>query len=254
MTEFDERTGTERENNNRRNFRVAIFGTAREDLTQDEESVYNAGLVAGAAVEQGFSIATGGYNQGVMRSASVTAIKKAEELGIRNPSEIVKAYPLAEELKGEIVSGAEITRSDTLAERLVNLIDKSDAFVVVGGKAGTVLELMSALHSERVQRKMREKGGMARPIIIIDPSMEHTDLLSLLARRDKEFKSDETLNEVYVLSHTEDMPEQIKEMLDLYYKKSQGETISEEARSRLDRLSFNKFLDSQEHFTEGAGI
>jgi predicted Rossmann-fold nucleotide-binding protein len=254
MIESQEKGGVESELKNRREFRVAIFGTGRESSDQDEEAMRNAGLVAGLAVEQGFSIATGGYNQGAMRSASEAAVKKAKELGIEDTGEVVKAYPLAEKLKGETVLDAEIVRSDTLVERLEHLIDESSAFVIVGGKTGTVLELISALHSEHIQKKMREKGAAARPIIIIDPSMEHTDLLSLLAKRDKKFKSDKTLNEVYILSHTADMQGQVKEILDLYYKESRGEKMSEEERLKLDKLSLKNFLDSQEHFAAGAGI
>jgi predicted Rossmann-fold nucleotide-binding protein len=252
--ESQERGGMENERENRRKFRVAIFGTGREGSEQDEEAMRNAGLVAGLAIEQGFSVATGGYNKGAMRSASEAAVKKAMELGIEDTSEVVKAFPLSERLKGEIVSGAEIVRSDMLVERLEYLINKSDAFVVVGGKIGTILELISALHSEKIQKKMRDKGSAAKPIIIIDPSMEHTDLLSLLAKRDKKFRSDKTLNEVYVLSHTPDLENQAREILDLYYKEGKGEKMSEAERSRLDKINLKNFLDSQEHFAAGAGI
>ena len=119
---------------------ITIFGSSRPVEGEEEYiTAYNLGKLL---AQKGFNICTGGY-QGIMNAASRGAAEAgAEVLGItvEGWSSIPSKY-----LTKEIKCG-------DLNERLQKLIDAGDAYVVLQGGTGTLLEL--ALVWELINKKM----------------------------------------------------------------------------------------------------
>lgn len=233
-------------------FTVGIFGTAGNKTETDQVACQKAAEVAAQLVESGFSISTGGYT-GVMESASAAAAQKAQELGI-DPKSRIKAFPFeSEAVPVPMADDAEVVRSQNLPERLAHLVAESNGFIILSGSTGTLTELMVTLESDKIARLL-DSDGNAKPIIIMDPSLKHTDMLSALARSDQKFKASPVLEDVYVLNQSEQANEMVDTIMDGYYQASQNPDLSEDVRKTLSQYSLKQFLSNQENVTEGAGI
>jgi len=129
---------------------VVIFGTGK---AQPGEPPYVlAEQVGRALAEAGFIIANGGYG-GTMLAAA----KGAAEAGGTVVGVTCSAFKNS-------VANAYVTRevtTDSLEERLKNLIKAGDAYVVLPGGTGTLLELASVW-------ELKNKGFLdgAKPIIL----------------------------------------------------------------------------------------
>jgi predicted Rossmann-fold nucleotide-binding protein len=238
---------------NRANFKVSIFGTGGDKTKHDLMAIFLANQLAREIVKDGqHKIISGGYEGGIMGEASKAAYKQAQEMG-RNDL-IPEGITLGDKL-GKKSEQAIITETETLPERLHNLIDKSNAVVVLHGKTGTVVELITTLWAYGIEnlKNRNNKNYTPKPTIIVDSSSEHTDLLSLLNKRDPD-KFKIVIDNIYALdiSHVGPEPaintfiDDIKSIIEIYYKKSLQEKISEEEKKLLEKLSFKKFLETQE--------
>ena len=108
---------------------VTIFGSSKPLPGDGEyEKAYNLGRLIG---EAGLNICSGGF-QGIMDAVS----KGAHEAGTKAIGITVNLYNAkpSKYLSEEIVC-------DTLFNRLENLINKGDAYIVLPGGTGTLLEL-----------------------------------------------------------------------------------------------------------------
>lgn len=237
----------------RQAFRVAIFGTGGDETKPDQQAVEHAKVLAGKIIEDGFSISTGGQDSGVMKAATEVAVAKAKERG-RHPSDLVKGFPLTKTYgKMPAVAEAGLTFSTTLLTRLRHLIDESSAFVVLGGKTGTVVELITALHSENVQRLSKQKPAR-RPLLIVDPSMEHLDTLNLLVGRDEKLRQRETLQDIYYFAGQPGWEEQANKILELYYRQSLGQNLDEQEQAMLEQASYEHNLSTEPAILKEAGF
>jgi predicted Rossmann-fold nucleotide-binding protein len=210
------------ERGRRREFTVSVFGAGKEGTPADREAALQARMLGEDLVRSGFSIATGGYG-GVMKAASEGALTASKEAGI-DPKTAIKAVVFEDKTKGRFPD-AEQVAVKTLAERLSGLIDESKAFIVLGGGFGTIVELVVSAHSEFARRALaKEKGVMntPRPIIILDSSFDHANLIGRFARKEKGSLGErETLDNVYVLGPN-DLPEVLR-IVENYYQQSSGD-------------------------------
>jgi uncharacterized protein (TIGR00730 family) len=119
---------------------ITVFGSSRPvDGEEEYITAYNLGK---QLAQRGFNVCTGGY-QGIMNAVSRGAAENgAEVIGItvKGWGAIPSKY-LSNEIKCE-----------NLNERLQKLIDTGDAYVVLQGGTGTLLEL--ALVWELTNKKM----------------------------------------------------------------------------------------------------
>ena len=229
--------------NNPANFRVAILGTGSEQSESDVKAIKYATESARKMIEQGYSISTGGYDKGVMKAATNSAYEAAKQNGIEDTNKIIKAFPFTENIAaGEKVRGAEISESTTLIERLKHLIDESNAFIVLGGKVGTVIELITAIHSESVQQMKKEKPS-PRPTIIIDPELEHLNTLNQLVGNDERLSKMAGLKHTYIIGDTNNWLENIDIILNLYNRQNNGEELNNEEREFLNQSNYLENLN-----------
>ena len=135
---------------------VTVFGSAR---VAPEDAEYRLAeelgrLLAGA----GFAICNGGYG-GVMEASS----RGAAEAGGQTTGVLCSIFP---DRDGNRWSGS-IVMTDSLMERIEELIERGDAYVVLRGGTGTLLEF-AAVWELINKRMMREK-----PIVLIGPFWEN---------------------------------------------------------------------------------
>lgn len=224
----------------RADFRVAIFGTGSESTKEDKLAISNAKEIAREAIEYGFSISTGGYDVGVMKAASEAAADKLYQLGENDLEKRIKGFTLETKYtESPAVKNAEIKQAKSLIDRLEHLIDESKAFIVLGGRFGTIVELITAIHSENVQRMSKEKSP-AKPIIIIDPSFEHLDMLNMLVDRDEKLHNSEVLKDMYFISDDENWQKRANDVLEIYYKQSIGTALSDEENKFIQDSSYKE--------------
>lgn len=234
----------------RAQFRVSIFGIGSESTARDTVTIENAKTVSENVVEKGFSIATGGYDTGVMKAANDAGVAKAKALGVAIPENRVKAFPLSEDIQVPVgvVQDADIQRAESLSERLQFLIDYSHAFVVLGGRFGSVVELLTTLESERIRQFSREKPA-DRPVIVIDPSFEHLHTLVSLADKDQKLQNAKPLEHTYFIAGFEGWQEKAARILEGYYQRSLGKKLDMQEEQYL---SENNFKYNYEHWLENA--
>jgi uncharacterized protein (TIGR00725 family) len=129
---------------------VSVFGTGR--ARAGEPAYVLAEQMGRALAEAGFIIANGGYG-GTMRASA----KGAAEAG----GTVVGVTCSAFGGKANEYITREV-RTDSLEERLKNLIKAGDAYVVLPGGTGTLLELA-------VVWELKNKGFLdrAKPIILV---------------------------------------------------------------------------------------
>ena len=146
---------------------VAIFGTGRAG--PGEPAYVLAERVGRALAEAGFIIVNGGYG-GTMLAAA----KGAAEAGGTIVGVTCSAFKNS-------VANAYVTRevpTDSLEERLHNLIKAGEAYVVLPGGTGTLLELASIW-------ELKHKGFLDRgkPIILVGGFWK--PLVNLVASEDR---------------------------------------------------------------------
>ncbi len=119
---------------------ITVFGSSRP--IEGEEEYITAYKLGKQLAQKGFNICTGGY-QGIMNAVSRGAKEGGAEvtgITVRGWGSIPSKY-LTKEVKCE-----------DLNERLQKLIEKGDAYVVLQGGTGTLLEL--ALVWELINKKI----------------------------------------------------------------------------------------------------
>ena len=142
-----------------------------------------------------------------------------------------------------------------MPQRLTHLIDESDAYIVLGGGLGTVVELLTTLENERIARKISEGKKPHRPVILLDQSLSHADLLAELSKDEKKLKEPEVLDNVYILGVAPEAVEITQSIVEGYYQKSLGKTSEiEEGQESFSRYNLGEFLKRREQFKEGEGI
>ena len=234
---------------------MAILGSGGDKTARDRQAAESAGKFAGGSVEKGFSISTGGYS-GVMKAATEAAAEKARQMGV-NPKDRVFAYPMKDakvfaelEVKDD---DAEKIRSDSVTKRLTGLVGESSAFVVFGGGFGSLTEVLTALEEERIKKKITPEKP-SRPVILIDPSLKHTDTLSQLARAEKKLRDPAITESLYILSHNPEAEKIAQEILEQHYQASVGNKPAEGELQKYSAYNLKNFLRNQENFQEGSGI
>ncbi len=126
---------------------ITVFGSSRP---VDGEEEYIAAYKLGKLLAQnGFNVCTGGY-QGIMNAVSKGAYENgAETIGVTiNGWGSVTSKYLTKEI-----------RCDNLNDRLAKLVENGDAYVVLQGGTGTLLEL--SLVWELINKKMVR----AKPVV-----------------------------------------------------------------------------------------
>ncbi len=109
---------------------VAIFGSGKTG--ENDESFRLAEQIGKALAKVGFTIANGGYDGTMLASARGAAFVGGDVIGV-----ICSAFGRC----GANEYATEVVRTDSLEERLKTLVDMADAYVVLPGGTGTLLEL-----------------------------------------------------------------------------------------------------------------
>lgn len=144
---------------------VAVFGSSEP---RESDAAYDLARRTGAALARaGFVVVTGGYG-GVMEAASRGALEAGgRTVGILSE---VFAHRKPNPYLTETLDSAD------LYERTRLLIDRSDAYIVLAGKAGTLAELAWLWALARA-------GCLpSRPVVVLGHPWP--DVLDLLAERD----------------------------------------------------------------------
>lgn len=171
---------------------ITVFGTGK---AQPEDSVFELAQDLGRLLaENGFTIANGGYG-GTMLAAG----KGAAEAGGKVIGVTCRAFQRGK--ANEYVT--EEVQTDTLAERLAKLIELGDAFLVLPGGTGTLLELADVW-----EHKNKGFPNADKPIILVGAFWE--PLLRMMAAAD----ADSVLH-VECAETAEDAIEVLKTCLDV---------------------------------------
>jgi uncharacterized protein (TIGR00730 family) len=121
---------------------VAVFGAGTvQPGTEDYEQAYRVGQALGKA---GFTIITGGYG-GVMEATS----KGAAEAGAHVVGVTTAQFDADPHRKANVWVHEEI-KLPTARDRLLNLVQHADAYVVMPGGIGTLAELATVWEFMRV--------------------------------------------------------------------------------------------------------
>lgn len=132
---------------------VTIFGTAK--AVQGDEAFTAARQIGKTLAGNGFVIANGGYAGTMLAAAKSAAQAKGKVIG-------VTCSAFGSGKANEYVTEEIVT--DSLQERLNKLIELGDAYIVLPGGTGTLLELAAVW-------ELKNKGFFDRdkPIIITGP-------------------------------------------------------------------------------------
>jgi uncharacterized protein (TIGR00730 family) len=145
---------------------VTIFGTAR---AQPGDSVYESAQEAGRLLAQaGFTIANGGYGGTMTAAAKGAAETGGEIIGITCSAFKSKANKY---ITREIITAS-------LDERLDTLIQLGQAYIVLPGGTGTLLELAKVWELKNKGFLKREKpiiliGGFWKPLMELLKTDDH---------------------------------------------------------------------------------
>ncbi|MCK5174444.1 MAG: LOG family protein [Planctomycetes bacterium] len=145
---------------------ITIFGTSK---AVDDDPVYQQALRIGTALAQnGYIVANGGYG-GTMLAAA----KGAHLVG----GEVIGVTCLAFGRSGANEYVTRQIQTETLPERLNTLVELGNAYIVLAGGTGTLLELAEVW-------ELKNKGfpGTDKPIIIVGPFWQ--PLIELMASAD----------------------------------------------------------------------
>ncbi len=246
---------SEEEREKRKKFEVSIFGTRGSKTDGEKKAVDIAGSLATKIVGNWHKIKTGGYNTGIMEAASKAGHEEALRLGC---DELIPEGITIGDVLGKATEYAKITEEDTLLERLDNLED-TDAMVVLHGTSGTITELLTSIVDSTIKRMKNVKNDefAQRPIVIADSSLRHVDLLDALKKLDPGMIG--MFEHVYFVSSSNnqeagEIVDEINFIIESYYRKSEGEELSDEDKVEIAKFDLKKFFDAKNEFTEGAGI
>ena len=131
---------------------VTIFGTAR---ARPGDSIFTLAMETGRLLAQaGFTIANGGYGGTMLAAAKGAAEAGGEIIGVTCSA--FKSGRANEYITREIVTGS-------LDERLEKLVELGQAYIVLPGGTGTLLELAKVW-------ELKNKGFLKgdKPIILLD--------------------------------------------------------------------------------------
>lgn len=145
--------------------RITIFGGSRVERGSDEYT--HAQELGRALAQAGLDVITGGYN-GVMEAVSRGAHEAGGHVIGVTVDVIARNF---ERIPNEFVK--QEVRTAALLERIDKLIELGDAFVVLPGGVGTLLEL-SAVWNLAVLRALQDK-----PIVIVGSGW-HSVLTTML--------------------------------------------------------------------------
>ena len=131
---------------------ITIFGTAR---ARPGDSIFTLAMETGRLLAQaGFTIANGGYGGTMLAAAKGAAEAGGEIIGVTCSA--FKSSRANEYITREIVTGS-------LDERLETLVKLGQAYIVLPGGTGTLLELAKVW-------ELKNKGFLKgdKPIILLD--------------------------------------------------------------------------------------
>jgi uncharacterized protein (TIGR00725 family) len=173
---------------------ITIFGSSKP-IEGDEEFIvaYNLGKLL---AQRGFNVCTGGY-QGIMNAVSKGAGENgAEVIGVTvNGWGAITSKYITKEIK-----------CDNLNDRLEKLIESGDAYVVLQGGTGTLLEL--ALVWELINKRMLD----VKPVV--SHSMMWKDITAII---DKQLKIEKRITGLVKNFDT------VEEIADYLFKKLKGQ-------------------------------
>lgn len=246
---------------NRARFRVAFFGTGSDKSVHDTRAIEVGRRIATEIIRDGgHTVITGGYESGIMGAVSKAANQEAQALGRHD---LMPEGVTLGEWAGKPSTEARTTARETLPERLHDLIDQSDAAVVLHGKIGTIVELVTALWSYTVERLKHgnDDGYVPKPIILADSSLEHAELISFLEKNSPE-KITTAADSMFIVNMSDrtngkqydEAADIVFSIVERYYRQSIGETLTSEDKQLLDQYSLKNYLRNQKQFEAGAGI
>ncbi len=214
-------------------WRVGVMGASSDKNITAKENGHEIGRML---AENGYDAVNGGYAVGGMQSTAegYQEVCRARGMSDKEIEEHFTASVMSEEMIGkkliekrQHIKPAEKIESDSLTERMGNIINSSDATIILPGGTGTHMESLVAAQDEwfREQKSRNEKEKMQhKPIIIIDDKNTLAKMCAIA-----ESDSPKTLNTLthrmfIVNSETgkslkDDpvMQEKIKSILDFYY-------------------------------------
>jgi uncharacterized protein (TIGR00730 family) len=169
---------------------ITIFGTSKAG--PDDEVFEIAEQIGTALARKGFTIANGGYGGTMLAAAKGANQAGGEVIG-------VTCSAFGRSTANEYVTSRIVT--DSLEERLSRLIELGDAYIVLPGGTGTLLELAHVW-----ELKNKRFAGADKPIIIAGRFWK--GLLELIAGIDPDSVR-------YV--DTAENPVQVMEILNRYF-------------------------------------
>jgi predicted Rossmann-fold nucleotide-binding protein len=237
------------ERKDRTDFTVAFFGTAAESSAADQRAIEDARILTRRIVDGGYRLATGGFDFGVMKAVTDEANSEIAKLNLNGgdlkTEDIISGFPTNDD-SIPVVRGATIERAANPTERLVSLVERSDCFIVFGGKFGTVAELIASMNSEKSNK------GSKKPIIIVDSSLAQSDLLSYLALHDQKLGQSQLMDNIYIVNDADNAV--IDDIVGAHYSEKNGQEIDDASCESLSRYSARQFLRAQREFGDGGGI
>jgi uncharacterized protein (TIGR00730 family) len=130
---------------------ITVFGTSK---AADGEAVFEMAKTLGQLLaENGFKIANGGYGGTMLAAAKGAAAAGGEVIGVTCTA--FKRGMANEHVTEEISTGC-------LTERLAKLIELGDAYIILPGGTGTLLELADVW-----EHKNKGFAGADKPIILV---------------------------------------------------------------------------------------
>ena len=137
--------------NNKNRKIITVFGTSK---AQPGDSVFELAETVGRLLaENGFTIANGGYG-----GTTLAAAKGAAEIGGKVIGVTCRAFKRGK--ANEFVT--EEVKTDGLSERLAKLIELGNAYLVLPGGTGTLLELADVW-----EHKNKGFSNADKPIILV---------------------------------------------------------------------------------------
>jgi len=247
-----------------KDYTVVTFGTGGDKAPEDKIGVASARrlgkLVTG---EMGMSGASGGFDVGAIKAYTEGLTEGLQERGKTDQSEeYIYSIPLGKDVIDlPSVQGATTESISILPDRKAALQKKGSAFIAVAGSAGTFDELLSTMTEEGLYARANRPEALPydRPIIIVDPTLRHTDSIRAIARVNGEkAKAVGKLGPTYVVNDDADV---VKSILETYYLMAHKENLSEEDQQELgqrlqdlEQYKLTAFLDENKINEEGGGI
>ena len=171
---------------------ITIFGSSRPEEGEDEYKLaYELGLLLG---KENFDVCTGGY-YGIMEAVSKGAVKEG--------SNVTGVTVEGWKNKGNSFLTKEI-KCNSLFERINKLIEIGDAYVILQGGTGTLLELAAVW-------ELANKGAMDHKPIACHSSMWQGIISIMNIQMKKEGRSTEL---VKTFENAEEIVDYLSEHLD----------------------------------------